>query len=221
MNGQSLKFTSNIGFTIVELLVYIALAAIVSAAAMKTYVTNTQVCQSQRGLTEMFQDVRGAMQIMTREIRMAGCDPLGTNTGRTHTSDDYLGFLNNNNDLLDTDDNSIHFTHDSVSPSDGWAYSPNENIAYYYKTAGTVKTLYRFCTISNEEYLLSTNIKELKFEYFDSNGNVFTISNDIDRTRIRVVKITLTGQTEKPDILSKKLKEQTLTAYVRIRNLDL
>jgi type IV pilus assembly protein PilW len=221
MNTRPLKLSFETGVTLVELLVYIALASIVSAAALKTYVTNTRLCQSQSGLTEMFQDIRAAMQLMTQEIRLAGCDPLGTNSGRTTTSDDYLGFLNNSNDYLDTDVNSIHFTHDTVSPSDGWALSRNENIAYYYKTTGTQKTFYRRCCITNEEYLLAKNIKDLTFEYFDSNGNVFTISNDHDRTRIRVVKITLTGQTEKKDILTNKLKEKTLTAYVRIRNLDL
>jgi len=221
MITRELNFIDENGLTVAELLIYILLASVLSAAALKSYVTNTRVCQSQRGLTEMFQDIRGTMQLMTQEIRMAGCDPLGTNSGRTVTSDDYLGFLNSNNDLLDTDDNSIHFTHDSLSPSDGWALSPNENIAYYYKTTGSQKTLYRLCGISNQEYLLSRNIRDLKFEYYDSDGNVFTISNDTDRTRIRVVKITLTGLTEKPDVLTKKFKEQTLIAYVRIRNMDL
>jgi len=209
------------GFTMLELVVYIGMSSIVLAAVMKVYVTNTYINSSQKGMTEMFQNIRGAMQIMTREIRMAGCDPLVTNKGRSVTSGDYLGFLDNSSDLLNTDDDSIHFTHDSTGEADGWAYSENENIAYYVKGTGSNKKLYRWCDISKKEYLLATDIKEFKIEYYDDDGNKLNMAKDSSRANVRVVKISITGQTEKPDILSKKKKEAELTTYVRVRNLDL
>ncbi|KPA09476.1 conserved hypothetical protein, secreted [Candidatus Magnetomorum sp. HK-1] len=215
------KYKTEKGFTIVELLVYIGMSSIAMAAIMKIYVTNTYISSSQKGVTEMFQDVRAAMHIMTREIRMAGCDPLGTNKGRTVRSNDYLGFHDDDSDILDTDDNSIHFTHDSSGTSDGWAYSQNENIAYYTKGSGNDKILYRWCGITNTEYLLARNIKDFKINYYDDEGNEITISDDSDRAKIRVIKISITGQTEKPDVLTKRRKEAELTAFVRVRNLDL
>jgi type IV pilus assembly protein PilW len=209
------KFNYSYGFTLIELLIYIAMSAILSAGIMKVYVSNMQVSQSQNDIADMFQDLRAAMNMMTSEIRRAGCDPLSTNKGRTVTSDDYLGFLNDSDDKYDTDDNSIHFTQDSTTPSDGWAYSSNENIAYYQKTTDGKTNLYRWCGISNQEYLLARNIKSLNFEYFDSDNNSFPILTNSDRAKIRVVKISIEGESKR------KKHEQKLTAYVRIRNLDL
>jgi type IV pilus assembly protein PilW len=203
------------GFTLLELLVYIAMSAILTASIMKVYVSNSKVSATQKDIAEMFQDLRAAMNLMTTEIRRAGCDPLSTNKGRSVTSVDYLGFLDHQNDNYNTDDNSIHFTHDSTDPSDGWAYSSNENIAYYKKTTGSENNLYRWCGISDEEFLLARNVKSLSFEYYDSDNNKFTILNDSDRAKIRVVKITIVAESKKRE------HEQTLMADVRIRNLDL
>jgi len=211
----SIKYKYQYGFTMIELLIYIAMTTMLSASILKVYVSNTKVSATQKDIADMFQNLRSTMNMMTTEIRRAGCDPLSTNKGRTPTSDDYLGFLDNSDDDLDTDGNSIHFTHDSTEPSDGWAYSNNENIAYYVKTTDGEQNLYRWCGVTDTEYLLVRSIQSLDFEYYDSDNNQFTIVNDSDREKIRVIRITIVGQ-------SKRLKrEQTLTAYVRIRNLDL
>jgi type IV pilus assembly protein PilW len=192
-----------------------AMSTLLTASIMNVYVTNTKVSATQKDIANMFQDLRAAMNMMTSEIRRAGCDPLSTNKGRTLTSNDYLGFLDNSDDKFDTDSDSIHFTHDSASPSDGWAYSSNENVAFYKKSTSGENNLYRWCGISNEEYLLARNIQDLTFKYYDTENNEITITSDSDRAKIRVVKIKIVGQ-------SKNNKhEQTLTSYVRIRNLDL
>jgi len=211
----SLKYKITHGFTLLELLVYIAMSALLTASILKVYVSNTKVSATQKDIAEMFQDLRAAMNMMTTEIRRAGCDPLSTNKGRSLSSSDYLGFQDDSDDKLDTDCNSIHFTHDSTFPSDGWAYSNNENVAYYQKTVGGENNLYRFCGISSEEYLLARNVKSLSFEYYDSKNNTITILTDSDRAKIRVVKITIVCESKR------KKHEQTLAAHVRIRNLDL
>jgi len=215
------KFLNSYGFTLTELVVYIGMSGLLTLGVMKLYVTNINVASSQRNTSEMFQNLRAAMSLMKSEIRRAGCDPLGTNKGRTVISDDYLGFLNHDDDQYNTDSNSIHFTQDIVSPADGWAYSENENVAYFKKNESGIKTLYRWCGISNKEYVVMRHIKSLNFNYYDSAGDEITISQDSDRANIRVVKITLVGLTEKPDPLMGEQKEQTLTAYVRVRNLNL
>jgi len=203
------------GFTLIELLVYIAMSTLLTASIMNVYVTNTKVSATQKDIADMFQDLRAAMNMMTTEIRRAGCDPLSTNKGRSLSSDNYLGFHDDSDDKYNTDSNSIHFTHDGASPSDGWAYSSNENVAYYLNPTSAPSNLYRWCGISNEEYLLARNIQSLDFKYYDSQNNIITISNDSDRAKIRVVKITIVGQSKTQN------HEQTLVSYVRIRNLDL
>jgi len=211
----SIKFKHSNGFTLVELLVYIAMSALLTVSIMSVYVSTSKVSATQKEIGDMFQDLRAAINIMIKEIRRAGCDPHASNKGRSLISDDYLGFHDHADDKYNTDENSIHFTHDSTDPSDGWAYSSNENVAFYLDSSGSDTNLYRWCGISNEEFLLARNIKSLTFEYYDADNNQITISNDSDRADIRVVRITIVGQSRL------KKYEQTLTAHVRIRNLDI
>lgn len=66
---------SDDGFTIVELLVVLILAALVTAAIYKTFPAQQKAVISQEQVTAMQQEVRAAMNIMEREIAMAGYNP--------------------------------------------------------------------------------------------------------------------------------------------------
>jgi len=63
------------GFTIVELMVVLILAALVTAAIYKTFPAQQKAVISQEQVTEMQQEVRAAMNILEREIAMAGYNP--------------------------------------------------------------------------------------------------------------------------------------------------
>lgn len=62
----------NQGFTLVELLVAMAIAAVILTAIFKTFKSqqDSYVVQSQLAMTQ--QNVRGAMQLISRDIQMAG-----------------------------------------------------------------------------------------------------------------------------------------------------
>ena len=68
------------GFTLVELMVGMVVTAIVTIAIFATYNTNRQTVMTQRQVADMQQQLRGAMYIMQRDIRMAGFDPTGAGT---------------------------------------------------------------------------------------------------------------------------------------------
>jgi prepilin-type N-terminal cleavage/methylation domain-containing protein len=65
------------GFTLVEFLVAIGISAIVLAAIYSVYYAQQKSYVVQEQVAEMQQNLRAAMYIMAREIRMAGYDPTG------------------------------------------------------------------------------------------------------------------------------------------------
>ncbi len=69
MKGEKAK---NQGFTLVELLVAMAIAAVILTAIFSTFKSqqDSYVVQSQLAMTQ--QNVRGAMQLISRDIQMAG-----------------------------------------------------------------------------------------------------------------------------------------------------
>jgi prepilin-type N-terminal cleavage/methylation domain-containing protein len=75
------------GVTLIELLVVLVISAIVIGSIYKVFIAQTKAYTVQDQVAEVQQDVRGAMEIMVRDIRMAGyqadppiVNPLGNNT---------------------------------------------------------------------------------------------------------------------------------------------
>lgn len=63
------------GFTLVELLVVVAVSGILGAVIFTTYTINQGVLESQMQVSDVQQNVRSAMIVITRDMRMAGYDP--------------------------------------------------------------------------------------------------------------------------------------------------
>src|SRR6266446_8223224 len=67
------------GFTLAELLIALAITGIVLSAAVNTFIAQRRAYALQEHVTAMTQGTRAAMEMVTREIRMAGYNPAGTN----------------------------------------------------------------------------------------------------------------------------------------------
>ncbi len=215
--------TRESGFTIVELLIYMVMFVVVLGSMYSIMISNTRSYSSQENRVEMTQDLRAAMNLMVREIRMAGCDP---------TDVDDIGFLGDDenepdNDNYNTDGNSIHFTRDVTNTAgggdpDGLTDGPHEDVNYYlYVAADGIQKIGRRTGSpgSRATSPLAENITGLTFIYYDTNGAVLAppLSAD-DMEDIRQVQISITGQTATQDAVTGGMITRTQTTRVLIRN---
>ena len=69
---------NNGGFTLVELMIAMAVSAIITAAIYSAYITQQRMYNSQDSVVEMQQNIRAALLVMSNELRMAGYDPEGS-----------------------------------------------------------------------------------------------------------------------------------------------
>lgn len=160
------------GFTIVELLISMAIGLIIITALTSTFVTQRQSYDVQQQITAAVQMARAAMDMMSREIRLAGYDPTGA------------GF---NGIPYDTSQLQVLADLDG----DGATTSSNENIAYaFYGETDQIKRK----TGNGYFQPFAEDAQAFSFDYLDSEGNSTYISADI-----RQVRISLTIRTEKPD----------------------
>jgi type IV pilus assembly protein PilW len=74
--GSGMK--KDAGFTLVELMVTAAVAIIVLAAVFNLFIKTNEMYTVQDKIVQVQQNIRGAMELMTNDIRMAGLDPNGT-----------------------------------------------------------------------------------------------------------------------------------------------
>jgi type IV pilus assembly protein PilW len=169
------------GFTLIELMVSIAIGLVVLASVATTFTSQTRAYSAQEQINQMEQNLRGALDIMTREIKMAGYRPNGgTVTGvvsYTSTSLTIQADIDGNGTLLA-----------SGSGSD----TANEQIVYVYDSVN--KKITRQVG-SGTAATLAENISAFTFTYYQSSGATLATS----ASNIRRIKIALTGITAKPD----------------------
>ncbi|PIP06161.1 MAG: hypothetical protein COX52_08270 [Syntrophobacterales bacterium CG23_combo_of_CG06-09_8_20_14_all_48_27] len=153
---------------------------------------------NQENFVEMQQSVRAGMDMMAREVGMAGYDPAGANfVGIPYDANKLQIYADLNGDK-DTDDphEYIKYTMDSDYPFE----------------------IRRDTGGGRQEFAL--NIQTFTFNYLDSAGNPTTTT-----ANIRQMRITITARTAKPDpdytdpTYGDHYRRYTLTSLVTPRNL--
>lgn len=165
------KKQADLGFTLVEILVALAISSAVLAAVYAAYQSQQKAYIMQQDIAVMQQNLRTAMYLMTHEIRMAGYDPTGTAGAAIATANS----------------GTISFTKDE--DGDGNVTGTNENITYSISSNNLVRNT------GGGNQVAASNIDDLDFVYLDANNFVTAVLSDI-----RSVQITLVARTGRTDL---------------------
>ncbi|MCJ7540191.1 MAG: prepilin-type N-terminal cleavage/methylation domain-containing protein, partial [Desulfobacterales bacterium] len=225
---------SNQGFTMVELLVAMVVALLAMGAIYSTFLNQQKSYVVQGETAAMHQNIRAAMFYMQREIRMAGCDPLGSASAGIS--------------LAEAKATSIRFTEDvsggAGSNSDGDVGDPNEDITYSLDGNGNlVRTDNNVSLVSQ---IVAQNIDAIDFVYLDGASNVLNAGGpggDVpagSEDQIRSVEVTIVAKTGRNTLASPNnnaylnqrgfqilvpqidhFSRRRLTASIKCRNLGL
>ena len=199
------------GFTLVELLIAMTIGLIILAALSSTFLMQRKIYDVQEQIVEMVQTARAAMDMTTREIRMAGYDPKRVNSD-SDTSNDFSGITYNA-------DSSII---DIYSDSNGNGSIDNptgsyEHITYLYDSAN--KLIRRNTNTGGGNQPFAENIEKFEVLYLKDNGDPAITSDNI-----RQIQITITARTSKADAdysANGGYRTHTLTSFITPRNLGL
>jgi type IV pilus assembly protein PilW len=165
----------NSGFSLIELMVAMGIGMVVLAAVTTTFMSQTRFYSAQEQINQMEQNARGALDLITRELKMAGYEPAGGPFDGVTYSPSQL--------LIQADLDSSG----AISTSS----SANEQITYAYDS--TNQRITRKVGTGAAE-VLAENITAFTFSYLDSSGAVTTTS-----ASIRQVRIDITARTASPD----------------------
>jgi len=167
------KIPKSDGFTLVEILVAVAIAGVVAAGIYAAYYSQQKAYLAQEQVAAMQQNLRAAMYFMEREIRMAGCDPTGrSGAGFVTASADNVSFT--------TD---IRGDADGSEP-DGDTSDTNEGVSY---------TLSGGSLLRNGQ-VIAENIDALDFVYLDASNTVTA-----NLSSIRSVQVSIVAKTGRTD----------------------
>jgi type IV pilus assembly protein PilW len=192
-------FGGQLGFTLVEILVALALTGIVAAAIYKVFGAQQKTAILQDQVVGMQQDLRGALTIMAREIRMAGYDPAGSaNAGILSATAASLQIT------MDLNENG----HDFTALSTTSATDPSEKIRYaptHDADSDGIADTGQQAALGRESWAgglqeVAQNIEAFNLVYLDQTNTVIptpVVGDDL--ARIRAMQITLIAKTGKPD----------------------
>ena len=219
MTDDPLKYQSMLnkkGVTLIELLVVLIISGIVIGGVYRVFISQTKAYTVQDQVAEIQQDVRGAMEVMVRDIRMAG---FQTNSFGSAT-------ITNGPIATPLNDTSITVNYEYI-PSVG---NPTVSTVTYALAGGTLTR-----TLNGVQETLLSNVASLNFSYgidADRDGiidgivngvipdNAFKSAANVGTAIVFAVRVTLTANSASvdPDV-TKMVSPRTLTSVVTPRNM--
>jgi type IV pilus assembly protein PilW len=209
----------NKGFTLIEFLVVISIAAIVSGGIYTAYNSQVGSYAVQQQVVEMQQNIRAAVNLMEREIRMAGYDPTGESgagvtTARSDTLEFTMDARGGDADGLDNDNDGTVDEADEAEYGNGLTSDTDEQIRYALDNDADANGIADGspCRLGRETggggglQRLAENVDALNFVYLDEDGNNL-IDTDLnppavpaaDLPEIRSIQITIVARSGETD----------------------
>jgi len=179
---------SDQGFTLVELIVGMAISALVMTAIYATFKTQHETYLLQELVASARQNLRAGMLFMEREIRMAGCDPLGSAGAGISVANA----------------NSISFTLDYTGGGadgtfpNGVSTDANEDITYALSDDNRLeRTIPISGTPPTRTDIIAENIGALDFVYLDGASPPNVLPTPVTVASIRSVQITMVAAADR------------------------
>jgi type IV pilus assembly protein PilW len=185
-------------FTLIELLVALAIASLFIIGTLSIVDMSIQTYKTQERVSDAQQSLRAAMDLMVRDIRMAGYDPMSISGGPTPG----IGIIAASRTML-------QFSADlNANKVDNGG---TENLTYFYD-AGQRRLRQREGGKAYPQTFIE-NVSDMKFSYFGRNGDQTTDPKEI---AVVVVTLTVENKSSRSDTF-----QRTLTTRIICRNLKM
>jgi prepilin-type N-terminal cleavage/methylation domain-containing protein len=211
------------GVTLIELLVVLVISGIVIGGVYRVFISQTKAYTVQDQVAEIQQDVRGAMELMVRDVRMAGFQSRSFGSAA----------IDDNPIVTPLGNNSITVNYEYIdSTGAGTQYT----ITYALVGTDLVRT------VNGVPETLLNNVTVLDFRYgIDANGDkvidgidgetgvipdaafqTAAYVNGLGTAKVFAVRIALTAKPASPDPdVTEVVSPRTLTSVVTPRNMYL
>ncbi|HEB68518.1 MAG TPA: prepilin-type N-terminal cleavage/methylation domain-containing protein [Desulfobulbus sp.] len=181
------------GFTLIELMMTLVISSFVIIALYATYTSQQRVYAVQDQVAAMQQNIRAGLDILTRELRLAGYH--GTSSTLSPSCNIGAAGAPVAPGVLSVAANQLDFSRDLNS--DGDCSDPGENLTYalYVAADGVTKLGRRDNNNAVPAYqAVADSFDAIEFRYLDKNGLVTTTPADVS-----LVQVSILARATRPD----------------------
>jgi type IV pilus assembly protein PilW len=218
MNGfymQIEKRKTTRGFTLIELIIAMSLGLIVLGSLYGVFTMQNRTASVQEQIADMQQNARAGLEILMRDIRMAGYNPSKTNPWTSGTAPAITAATANSLSIVADLNGNGNTTTD--------ASNLEETITYDLYNDDGVSCLGK--TSNGTRQPVVEHIESLAFVYYDGGGGALSIPPVL--SSVRKIQVTITARSALPDeryvdpVYGDHYRRYTLTSQVTPRNLGL
>lgn len=201
------------GFTLIEVLIALLIAGLAAGSIYGVFISSNRSYRTQENVTDAQQRVRVGMEMMVRDIRMAGLDPAGGATDGIDGSG--AGFK-------EATSTKIRFTADrdingAIDDQGSSATKNQERITYLLESGSLKRILYEGHATGESTQTLFGNVSGLTFSYEDADGN--SIAAPVSAANLGSIRTVIIGLTCQGTDAMGNTFSRTLRAKVSCRNL--
>ena len=185
------------GFSLIELLMAMTISGVVVGGIYSVYLTQQKSYLAQQEIVALQQSLRAAMQLMERDIRMAGYTPYEESSAGIQTANtNAIRFTLDIHDGVDNDSDGRTDEFDEIGNGDDDTADIGEDITYFRgdPDGDGVFDLYRRDAFLGVDQILAYHVDALDLVYLDKAGSVTS-----DLGKIRSVQVTMVARTGRPD----------------------
>jgi type IV pilus assembly protein PilW len=216
------------GFTLAELLVSMLLSSIIMGGVYSVYRMQSHTMKIQEKRLDAQDYARSVLDMMVREIRNAGYNPMGAVSG-TALGTNCAGGAVGAPGVVTAGAQSFRFTYDFQQTAgggvpDGKCNAADEDITFAWDTSGCTGVLGNITRNGSLNPLTDCNVTSLDIRYFKQDGTELSrpVTGATNLSSIQRVQITLTVQSKNPDSqFGGQQLDATLTSNVDLRNRGL
>ncbi len=182
------------GFTLIELMMTLAIGAMITGAAYATYTSQQKAYYTQGQVAEMQQNLRAAFTIIASELRMVGYDPKGNGFVPVQATDLKLGRIKFQ---TDKDGNGIPETIAmGMSPTDdtivlGTSATTGDGIPDIDSDSNGVPDPVSIGIDTGSGYQdIAENIQAIEFLYLKGDGTKATLPSEIRNVQVTILAVS-------------------------------
>lgn len=200
------------GVTLIELLVALVICGMVAAGIYQVFISQSKAYTVQDQVTEVQQSVRSAMEVLLRDLRMAGYD-----------SDNLLSTITITTPIANLSNSAITLNYEYY---DKTLAQYQKHTVGYWRDGGSSRLIRQLTVndVATPQETLLENVENLNFTYGVDTNEDGSLDNwvpagSIGMSKVVAVRVTLTARPVQinPDL--QKISPRTLISSVALRNL--